>query len=56
MVKKKKKKKYKRGEYSSTHQKIARRNSGNTITALKFLRKLDNKNDTINTNATSIEE
>jgi len=45
---KKKKKKSKWAGYSSVHQKIARRNSGNTITANKFLRKLDELYDSKN--------
>jgi hypothetical protein len=43
MTKKKKKKRHKRGEYSSVHQKIARMESGNTIVAKSFIKKLNDK-------------
>jgi hypothetical protein len=46
-----KKKRHKRGEYSSVHQKVARLASGNTLRARKFLRKLDKENDTKNNTA-----
>lgn len=40
---KKSEKKAKSGSFSSVHQKIARLNSGNTITAKAYLKKLDKK-------------
>jgi hypothetical protein len=43
-----KKKKVISGSFSSIHQKIARRHSGDTITAKAFLRKQDKKNGTKN--------
>lgn len=42
------KKKVISGQYASVHQKIARKNSGNTITAKAFLKKLDKENGTKN--------
>jgi hypothetical protein len=39
------KKKKKIVGYSSIHQKIARKNSGNTITAKAYLRRMDKQND-----------
>lgn len=43
MIEKEKKVKVKIGRFSSRHQKIARTNSGNTITAKKFLKTLEEK-------------
>jgi hypothetical protein len=36
-------------QYASTHQKVARLHSGNTITAQKYLRKLDKQHAAKNT-------
>jgi len=42
---KKSEKKKKSGAYASVHQKIARRNSGNTITAKAYLKKMDKEKE-----------
>jgi len=43
--KKSEKKKVTTPQYASVHQKIARRNSGNTITAKAYLKKMDKEKE-----------